>query len=117
PPPDAAARHERDPLLPDEPGRRLGEVARVRVLRDDDRERPPEPLVERGDDERERRLGHARTRRQRLREGGDPVVLEELPDERVEDRTVHDRRRNRPVPRPLSVVTLDPANRKVYVFG
>jgi hypothetical protein len=37
----------------------------------------------------------------------DPVVLEELPDERVEDRTVQDERRNRPVPRPRSVVTLD----------
>jgi hypothetical protein len=103
-PANAAARQQRDPLLADEPGRRLGEVARVCVLWHEDRERPREPLVERRHDERQRRLRDARTRRKRLGEGVDPVVLEELPDECVEDRTVHDERRNRPVPRVRSVV-------------
>ena len=103
-PADAPARKQRDALLADEPSGALGEVASVRVLGNEDRERLLETLVERGDDERERRLRDAGTGRQRLGEGVEPVVLEELPDEHVEDRTVHDERRNRPVPRPRSLV-------------
>ena len=48
-----------------------------------------------GEQERQRRLGDARPRRQRGRERLQPLVLEQLPDERVEYGTVHDERRKR----------------------
>ena len=80
---DAAAGHEADTLLAEEPGGRLGGVARVRILREQADERPIELLVQRRDHDRQRRLGHARLRRQRIRELGKPLVLDELGDEGV----------------------------------
>jgi hypothetical protein len=82
-PADAAARQVRDVAVAAEPADRLGEVARVRVLRQHDDELAVEPLVQRGDDERERGLRHARTLGQLLRVGGEAVVLRELADEGV----------------------------------
>ena len=94
-PADAARRHVADGLFAEEPRGRLGGVARVGVLGQQADERPLEPLVQRGEHDRERRLRDARTRRQRLGELAEPFVLRDLADERVEYRTVHDERRNR----------------------
>jgi hypothetical protein len=57
-------------------------------------------LVERSEQNRERRLGHPGGRRQRLRVREQALVREQLLDERVEDglaggSTVHHERRNR----------------------
>ncbi len=82
-PVDAAAGHEADQLVSDEPRRRLGRVARVGVLRQEADERPVELLVQRREHDRQRRLGHARTRRQRVRELAEALVLDELGDEGV----------------------------------
>ena len=77
-PADAAARHEPDQLVAEEPRRRLGRVARVGVLRQKADERPAELLVQRREHDRQRRLGHARPRRQRVRELAEALVLDEL---------------------------------------
>ena len=106
-PANPAARKQGDPLVADEPCSGFGQVARVGVLGNGDRERPLEELVERRDDERQSRLGDARLRGQRGGELGQPLVLEQLADEGVKNWTVHDERRNRPVPRPRSVVADD----------
>jgi len=51
--------------------------------------------VQRREHDRERRLRHARARRQRLRELREALVVRKLADEGVQHRTVHDERRNR----------------------
>ncbi len=99
-PGDATARQQPDRVLAEEPGGGLGRVARVRVLGEEADERPLEPLVERGEEHRQRGLRDAGARRQRLGQLDEPVELDELADEGVEYRTVHDRRRNLPVPPP-----------------
>ena len=62
-------------LLAEEPRRGLGEVARVGVLRNENRQRAAELLVQRRDDERQRRLGDAGAGRQRRRELLQPLGL------------------------------------------
>ena len=89
-PADAAARQQRDAILAQEPARRLGEIACVGVLGDEQRQRAAELLVERGDEQRQRRLGHAGTRRQRRGELLYVLALEQLADEREEHRTLFD---------------------------
>ena len=82
-------------LVAEEPRRALGCVARVRVLREENDEATLEALVQRGEQERQRRLRHAGARRQCVRERDEALVLDELADEGVKYRTVHDERRNR----------------------
>ncbi len=89
-PAHAAAGQQRDALLAEEPAGRLGGVARVGVVGQEADERPAELLPERGEHERQRRLGDARAGRERLRERLQPLVRGELADEGVKDRTVHD---------------------------
>ena len=72
---------------------RVGGVARVGVLRQQADERPFELLVQRGEHERQRRLGHPRTGRHRLGKLREALVLRELADEGVENGTVHERYR------------------------
>ena len=60
---DAAARHEGDGSSVDEPGRRLGGVARVLVVGKHAQQACPAPLVERGEEQRQRRFGDAGARR------------------------------------------------------
>ena len=120
-PGDAAARQQPDGVVAEEPGRTLGRVAGVRVLRQEDDEPtaakggrvfPPgvdgfavdassialQPRVQGGQQQRQGRLRNAGARRQRLRKLGEALELDELPNERVEYRTVHDDGRNRWVP-------------------
>jgi hypothetical protein len=94
-PRDAAARQQPNRLVAEEPGRGLGGVARVGVLRQEDDEPTLEALVQRCEQQRQRGLRHAGAGRQRSGELGEALVLDELPDEGVEYRTVHDERRNR----------------------
>ena len=94
-PGDAAARQQTDRLVAEEPGRALGCVAGVRVLREENDEATLEALMQRGEQERQRRLRHASARRQCVCERDKALVLDELLDERVKYRTVHDERRNR----------------------
>ena len=61
-PADAAARQERDAIVAEKPGGRLGRVARVGVLGEHDHEPPHELDVESGEEERQRRLGNPRAR-------------------------------------------------------
>ena len=77
-------------LLAEEPRGRLGQVARVGVVGQQHAERPRQLLVQRRDEQRQRRLGHARTRRKRRGEGGQLLVGAKPVDEGVEQRTVHD---------------------------
>jgi len=46
--------------------------------------------VERGEQQRQCRLGHARRRRERLGEGAKALALAKLGDERMENRLVHE---------------------------
>src|SRR5579884_135978 len=92
---DAARGEERDPLLAEEPGRRLGDVPRVRVVRQRDDEPALELLVQRRQHERQHRLRYPRARGQRLRERAQALVLAEAVDQAVQDRTVHDERPER----------------------
>ena len=95
-PADAAAREERDAVVAEEPRGRFGDVPCVRVLGGQDDERSAELLVQRGDEERERWLGDAGARvRELLQERAEALAVGELTDERVQDRPVHDERRNR----------------------
>ena len=87
---DAATGHEGDSVVAQIPARGLGRVTRVRVLRQQADERAVEMKVERGENERKRRLGHARGRRQRVRERAEPLAFGELACEHVEDGRVHD---------------------------
>ena len=58
-PADAAARQQRDVVGADEPARRLGDVARVGVLGQQDDEPSPELLVQRREQERQHGFGDA----------------------------------------------------------
>ena len=98
-PVDAAARQQRDPLLAEEPARSVGRVPRVRVFGKEHDERPPQVLVQRREQERQRGLGDPGRSGKRVRERAQPLVREELLDERMEDGSggvgqVHDERRN-----------------------
>jgi hypothetical protein len=99
-PAHAARGQQRDPLLAEEPGRGLGRVARVRVVREQHAEPAPELLVERREQQRQRRLRDAGARGQRRGEGGQAVVGAQPGDERVQQRAVledHDDRPERPL--------------------
>ena len=85
-----AARQQCDAILAKEPARRLREISGVGVLGDEQRQRAGELFVKRGDEERQRRLGHAGTRRKRGRELLNVLALEQLADEREEDRPLFD---------------------------
>ncbi len=104
-PGDAAAREVADDLVAEIPRGRLGRVPCVGVLGQQADERPPEALVKCREHHRQRGLGDAGALGQRLREGGEPLVVDELLDEDVEYRAVHDGRRNRAVPRLVMVLT------------
>ncbi len=93
-PGDAAARQQSDRRVAEEPGHTLGRVAGVRVLGEEDDEAALDSLVQRREQQRQRGLRDAGARRQRVRELGDALVLDELPNECVEYRTVHDEGRN-----------------------
>ncbi len=93
-PVNSSARQQRHAVLAEEPGSSLGRVPCVGVLGQRANETPIEALVERREQQRQRRLGDASARRQRLGEGREPLVLEELVDECVQDRSVHRKRRN-----------------------
>jgi hypothetical protein len=112
-PTDAAAREQSDVLGAEKPGRSLGRIARVGVLREEHDEAALELGVQRGKDERERRLGDASARpaavsgldrelAARLAELAEeclkPLVCSEFFSKRVQHRPVHDERRNRQVP-------------------
>ena len=90
PPADTSAGQERDTVLADVPAGRLGGVARVRVLGREDEQRLLEPLVQGGEDERQRRLGDAGASRKSLDVGGEALAVGELEGQRVENGTVHD---------------------------
>ena len=92
-PADAAARQQRDVVGADEPARRLGDVARVGVLGQQHDEPAPELLVQRREQERQHGLGDAGARRQGSRKRLQALEREQLPDERMQYRTVHDDRR------------------------
>ena len=94
-PAHAAAREVADRVVAEEPGRSLRGVPRVGVLREQADERPLQALVQRGENDRQRGLADTGTRRQRLGELGEALVVRELADERMEYRTVHEKRRNR----------------------
>ncbi len=94
-PADAATRQQRDVVGADEPAGRLGDVARVRILGQEHDETTLELLVQRREQQRQYRLGDARPRRQGGRERLQALQRQQLPDERMEYRTVHDDRRNR----------------------
>ena len=85
-PADAAARQERDAIVAEEPGGRLGRVARVGVLGEDDHESPLELEMESGEEERQRRLGDSRARPLAVGglDGEARVRLSDLVRERVE---------------------------------
>jgi hypothetical protein len=89
-PAHAATRQQCNPLLAEVPRGCLGDVARVGVLRDEERQSAAELLVQRGEDERQHRLGHAGTSRQRLGELLEPLAPEELAHEREEDWALFD---------------------------
>ena len=74
-PADAAARHEGDRPVAQEPGDRLGRVSRVRVLGQQADERAFEPQVEGREQQRKRRLGDASAGRQSLRERAEPLAF------------------------------------------
>ena len=86
---DAAAREQRDAVGAEEPRRALGRVPRIRVLGEEDQQPSPELLVQRREDERERRLGDARPAGQRLHERLESLGCRELRDEGVERSLVH----------------------------
>ena len=92
-PADAAARQERDPLRAGEPAGRLGGVARVGVLRQEADEAASELLVQGREQQRQHRLGDPGPAGQGGRERLQALEREQLPDERVKNRTVHDDRR------------------------
>ena len=91
----AAARQQSDRVVTEEPRRRVRRVARVRILRQKHDEPAPERLVKRREERRQSSLRDTRACRQRVRERGDALVLDELANYGVKYRTVHDERRNR----------------------
>src|SRR4051794_33334952 len=112
-PRDTATRQQTDLLVPEKPRGSFGGVAGVRVLRQENDEPTLEALVQRCQQKRQRRLRHTGARRQRLRKLAKALVLDELLDERMQYRTVHDEGRNRRVPR-ASMVT---SRREAYAPG
>jgi hypothetical protein len=70
----------------EEPSRRLGRVAGIRVLGQQDEQPAAELLMERGEEERQHRLRDARLRRQCPDEGLEAVVAPQLVDECSERR-------------------------------
>ena len=100
---DAPARHQRDPVLTQEPGGCLGRVAGVGVVRKQADEAAAEPQVERREQQRQRRLGNpGRRPRHDVCERAETLALGKLAREDVEHRQVHDERRNAGVPPPQS---------------
>ncbi len=91
---DAAARQQPDCVVAEEPRHGVRGVARVRVLGQQDDQTARELLVQRREQRRQRSLGHARTRGQRVDECSDALVFDELANYGVEYRTVHDEGRN-----------------------
>jgi hypothetical protein len=94
-PAHAAALQVADRIVAEKPCRRLGGVAGIGVLGQQADERPLEPLVQRCQQDRQRSLADACTRRQRLGELGEAPFLRETADECVKYRAVHEKRRNR----------------------
>ena len=78
---DATARQERNRRGIDEPADSLGDVARILVLGEHADERAFERRVQRPEEERQRGLGHARVRRERVDERGEALARGELVDE------------------------------------
>ena len=93
-PVDAPARQHRDAFVAEEPGGAFGGVAGVLILRREQHERAVELLVERGEQQRQRRLRDAGRRRKRLGKAFEAFGRAELRNERVQDRLVHDERPN-----------------------
>jgi hypothetical protein len=93
-PGDAATGQQPNRVAAEEPGGALRGVACVRVLGQEDHQTSLQPLVQRGEQQRQRGLRHAHARGQGVRELGETLVLDELLDESVEYRTVHDEGRN-----------------------
>ena len=87
---DAAARKHRDALLAEKPRRALGGIARVLVLGREQDEWTVEFLVQRCEQERQRRLGDARRGRKGFGKAFEPLALAERRDEGMQDRLVHD---------------------------
>ena len=89
PPPDAPRGEEPDVSLAQEPTSGLSGIARLRVVGEDDDERPAALEEDRGEEERDERLGDARSggRRDELAEA---LALGELAGKGVEGRLVHD---------------------------
>jgi hypothetical protein len=86
----AARREERDAVVTGEPPCGLRRVACVGVLGEDDDQPAAELLVQGREQERQDRLGDARTRRQRSGELLQTLLRTEALDECVEYRPVHD---------------------------
>jgi hypothetical protein len=93
-PADATARQQPDAVFAEEPGRGIGRIAGVGILGQNADESAAEPLVCGRQEQREGRFGDTRASRQRCGEGGKPLVLDELGDEGMQDRSVHHKRRN-----------------------
>ena len=81
-PVDAAARKHCDAFLAEKPRRALGGIARVLILGRQQDERTVELLVQRREQERQRRLGDARSSRKGLGKAFEPLALAERLDER-----------------------------------
>ena len=88
-PVDAAAREHCDAFLAEKPRRALGGIARVLILGRQQDERTVELLVQRREQERQRRLGDARSGRKGFGKGLEPLALSERLDEGMQDRLVH----------------------------
>ena len=93
-PVDAPARQHRDAFVTEEPGRAFGCVAGVLILRRQKHERAVELLVERREQQRQRRLRDAGGLWERLGKALEAFGRAELRNERVQDRLVHDERPN-----------------------
>jgi hypothetical protein len=96
-PADAPRGQITDVLLPHQPADRFRHVARVGVLGNEHGEPSAQALVQGREDDRKRRLGDAGALRQRLGERDEALVLDELGQQRMEGRTVHDERPKRPL--------------------
>ena len=78
---NATAREQCDLCRIDVPADRLGEVTRFLVLGEEAHERAAECAMERGEEEREDRLGDTRVRREVVRECAEALALGECVDE------------------------------------
>ena len=93
-PVDAPARQHRYAFVAQEPGRPLRGVACVLILRRQKHEGAVELLVERGQQQRQRRLRHAGGLWKRLGKAFEAFGRAELRNEGMENRLVHDERPN-----------------------